>query len=136
MNELTDEQISDTLSALKVDWWDVPQDATEAFARAIIAADCAQRQAGQEPAGVVQGFTADGDAIVDHDCESGGALKAGDCLYAAPPAAWDEPAITALAVSMSVAVAKNASTAPQLCFPDIYLGLKEALMPVTQTEPS
>lgn len=43
--ELTDEQIDATLSALQVDWWDVPQDATAAFARAIIAADRAQRQA-------------------------------------------------------------------------------------------
>ena len=48
-NELTDEQISETLSALKVDWWDVPQDATTDFARAVIAAHEAL-QAGQEPA--------------------------------------------------------------------------------------
>jgi hypothetical protein len=40
-----------------------------------------------QPAGVVMGFTDEGKAIVDHDCERGDALEVGDCLYAAPIAA-------------------------------------------------
>jgi len=59
-------------------------------------------------------------------------------LYSAPQPAqvpeWGEPRIHKLAADMATKVAKNASTAPQLCFPYIYLGLKEALLDVTLTD--
>ena len=47
---------------------------------------------------------------------------------------WDEPRIHKLAADMAAKVAKNASTAPQLCFPDIYLSLRDALLGVPQLD--
>jgi len=49
-------------------------------------------------------------------------------IAALKAAQWDEPRIHKLAADMALAVAKNASTAPQLCFPDIYLSLKRELL--------
>lgn len=43
------------------------------------------------------------------------------------PVTWDEPRIRAVSVTAAERVAKNAGVAPQLCFPHIYLTLKDAL---------
>ena len=45
----------------------------------------------RKPVGVVIGFDADGQALVESDCESGSGLKVGDCLYAAPQPAQRTP---------------------------------------------
>jgi len=47
--------------------------------------------------------------------------------------AWTEESVTELAKSIAVAVAKNVDSVPQMTFPDIYLGLKDALLDPSAT---